>query len=49
MHLKRKALKNQIKTKARKERKKLPTSERQTPVTIEDKQIGGDEYGQEYE
>lgn len=35
--------------KDRKERKKLPAEERQQPVTIEDKQEGGEEFEQDYE
>jgi hypothetical protein len=41
VHYKRNVLKNQIQMKERKERKKLPASERQKPITIEDKQEGG--------
>ena len=34
--------------KERKERKKLPAEERQKPITIEDKQEGGEQYAEQY-
>lgn len=49
VHYKRNIVKNMLKMKERKERKKLPACERQTPITIEDKQRGGEEYVEEYD
>ena len=49
MHWKRNVIKNQIQMKERKERKKLPQELRQKPITIEDKQEGGEEFVEEYD
>lgn len=44
VHYKRNVMKNQIQMKERKERQKLPAEQRQKPITIEDKQEGGEEF-----
>lgn len=42
-------MKNQIKMKERKKRQKLPSDQRQQPITIEDKQVANEEQMHEYE
>lgn len=49
VNYKRTVIKNQIKMKEKKERQKLPSEMRQKPITIEDKQEGGQEFVEEYD
>ena len=48
VNIKRRAMINTLKLKERKQRQKLPQSEREQPQTIEDKQLAGDEHLHEY-